>query len=198
MTEIPKSGSESHRQILSIDRTSKRFWQGALICVVLIIGIMVSSNVLVASFQRPSKINSSSTSYDSMSIVSYTNTDVTPYITGGFYDEFNVSSSQVQTATPPDMWFNITVVSTGADNAVVSIIVAVYRVDLATFNSIQTYGDRDVYLVEQGVYTDTATNFFNLDNQASTYVWAVWFTVTHKTVAWDVDITINLRYNWHS
>ena len=133
-----------------------------------------------------------------MSIASYTNTDVTPYITGGFHDEFNVSSSQVQTTTPPDMWFNITVVSTGADNVVVSIIVSVYRLDLATFNSIQTYGDRDVYLIEQGVYTDTATNFFNLDNQASTYVWAVWFTVTHKTVAWDVDITINLRYNWHS
>jgi hypothetical protein len=133
-----------------------------------------------------------------MSIVSYTNTDITPYISGMMYNEFSVNSSQVQTDTPPDMWFNITVISTGADNVMVSIFVAVYRCDLATFHSNPVYSSGDPDLVEQGGYTNTATGFFNLDNQASTYVWAVLFNVSHKTVVWDVDITINLRYNWHS
>ncbi|MFX1262635.1 MAG: hypothetical protein ACFFAZ_11140 [Promethearchaeota archaeon] len=198
MTEIPKSGSESHRQLPSIRRTSDCSRRGALICVVLIIGTMVSGNVFVSSFRGPSKTDSGATSYDSMSIVSYTNTDITPYITGMMHDEFNVNSSQVQTSTPPDMWFNITVISTGVDNVMVSILVAVYRLDLDAFNSIPRWDIRDSYLVQQGLYTNTATNFFNLDNQVSTYVWAVWFNVSHKTVVWDVDITINLRYNWHS
>jgi hypothetical protein len=198
MTDIPRSGSESHRQLPSIHRTSDCSKPGALICVVLIIGIIVGANVFVANSQGPSKTDSSATSHDSISIISYTNTDITPYITGMMHDEFSVNSSQVETTTPPDMWFNITVVSTGADNVMVSVFVSVYRLDLASFDSIPTSSGRDSYLVEQGMYTNTATDFFNLDNQASTYVWVVWFNVSHKTVVWDVDITINLRYNWLS
>jgi hypothetical protein len=198
MTEIPNSGSESHQQLPNIHRGSRCSKRGALICVVLIIGIIVGANVFVTSSRGPSKTDSSETMYDSRSIVSYTNTDITPYITGMMHDEFSVNSSEVQTTTPPDMWFNITVISTGADNVLVSIFVDVYRLDLASFDSIPTWSGRDSYLVEQGMYTNTATGFFNLDNQASTYVWVVWFNVSHKTVIWDVDITLNLRYNWHS
>ena len=169
-----------------------------MVCIVLIIGIMVSANVFVASFRGPSKTDSGATSYDSMSIVNYTNTDITLDRAGMMHNEFGVNTSQVQTTTPPDMWFNITVASTGTDNVMVSIHVAVYRLDLASFDSIPTWDIRDSYLVKQGDYTNTARDFFNLDNQASTYVWVIWFNASHKTVAWDVDITINIRYNWHS
>lgn len=141
-------------------------------------------------------ITGGGSSYDTRSIVSYSGTDVDIYPTY-YYDEFSVYSSEVQTSTQPDVYFDINVYDTGSDSVTVTIHVAIYEIDKTTFDSISTWSGLNPYLVDQGNYTSSTLDFFDLNNIADTYVWVIWFEASSKTDTWSVDIGLTLRYNWN-
>jgi hypothetical protein len=133
--------------------------------------------------------------YDTRTIDSYSNQDVTLYPT--FYPgEFDVYSSETQTSTVPDLYFDITV-NTGSDSVSVSVHIAVYDTDLSTFDSLSWEDLDNYYLVGEDTYTGGADDFINLYNYAETYTWVIWFDASFKSDTWDVDITLTLRYNWN-
>ena len=135
-------------------------------------------------------------SYQTRSIASYSNQDVSLF-PSYYYDEFSVSSYETQTTTSPDLDFEISVTSTGSDGVTVTVHVAVYEIDKTTFDGISTWAGLDSYLVDQGDYTTTASDFINLYNYADTYVWVFWFDASSKTSTWSVNIDLTLRYNWN-
>ena len=78
----------------------------------------------------------------------------------------------------------------------VTIHFAIYSIDMTTFDSIPTWPGLDSYLVEEGDYLSSVSNWFDLNNYADTYVWVIWFEATSKTDIWTVDIDLTLQYNW--
>ena len=135
-------------------------------------------------------------SYDTRSIANYSNQDVQLFSTY-YYDEFSVSSSETLTSTSPDIQFIVEVIDTGSDAVSVTIHFAVYEIDQTTFDSIPTWAGVAPYLVDSANYTNSANDFFNLNNNADTYTWVLWFEASSKTDVWSVDITMTLRYNWN-
>jgi hypothetical protein len=107
-----------------------------------------------------------------------------------------VTNAETQTSTQPDLQFDISVDDTGVDAVSVTIHFAIYDIDQTSFDAITTWGGLDPYLVEDGDYLNSVSSFFDLNNNADTYVWVIWFEATSKTSVWDVDIDLTLRYNW--
>ncbi|MHA3963784.1 MAG: hypothetical protein AM325_009605 [Candidatus Thorarchaeota archaeon SMTZ1-45] len=196
MTEIPMPGPEPYQQAPKKSTSSDCCKWGAIICVIFIIGIIIIAIVFVGSFWSFFNWGNGEPSYSERSLGSFNNIDVDLFSTF-YYDEFDVYSSETQTTTPPDVYFDISVDDTGVDVVTVTIHFAIYEIDQTTFDSIPTWAGLDSYLVEQGDYYDTATGFFNLQNYASTYVWVIWFEASSKTSVWTVDVDLTLRYNWN-
>lgn len=195
MTEIPMPGPEPYQQAPKKSDSSDCCKIGVIICVIFIIGIVIIAVVFLGSFA--SLFNwGGGPSYQTRSIVTYSNQDVSLF-PSYYYDEFSVSSFETQTTTQPDLDFEISVVSTGSDSVTVTVHVAVYEIDKTTFDGISTWAGLDSYLVNQGDYTTTASDFINLYNYADTYVWVFWFDASSKTSTWSVNIDLTLRYNWN-
>lgn len=194
MTEIPMPGPESYQPVKKSSAGTDCCKIGAIICVVLIIGMVIIAMVFMGSIL--SIFGGGGTSYSTRTIASYSNEDVELF-GSYYYDEFYVSSSDTMTSTAPDIEFDIDARNTGSDDVTVTIHFAIYEIDMTTFDSISTWGGLDPYLVEDGDYLDRAEDFFNINNYAETYVWVIWFEASSKTDVWSVDISLVLRYNWN-
>ena len=195
MTEIPMPGPEPYQQAPKKSGSSDCCKIGAIICVVFIIGMVVIAVVFLGTFA--SIFNwGGGTSYQTRSITTYSNQDVELFPTY-YAGEFSVYSSETQTTTSPDLDFEISVISTGGDSVTVTVHVAVYEIDKTSFDAISTWAGLDSYLVDQGDYQTTASDFINLYNYADTYVWVFWFDASSKTSTWSVNIDLTLRYNWN-
>ncbi len=198
MTEIPMPASDPYQPA-----PPKRSggsdcckW-GAIICVVLIIAMVLISMIWIGGVLSMfgGIFGNGGATYGERTLATYTNTDIELY-SSYYYDEFDVTSSETQTSTDPDVSFDINVASTGTDSVSVTIHFAIYSIDQATFDSITTWPGLDSYLVQEGDYTNSVSSFFDINNYADTYVWVIWFEATSKTSVWSVDIDITLRYNW--
>ncbi len=93
----------------------------------------------------------------------------------------------------PDLLFEVIVDDTGSDAVSVEIHIAVYELDLATFDML-SFAGRAPYLVGEGTYANSVDAYIDLYDYASTYVWVVYFSASSKTDVWDVDLTLTLRY----
>ena len=195
MTEIPMPASPDYQQPPKRSSSSDCCKWGAIICVILIIGMVIIAMIFVGGILNIFGGNGG-TSYDTRPLTSYNNVDVDLF-GNYYYAEFDVYSSEVLTTTSPDVLFEISVDDTGSDAVSVTIHCAIYEIDQTTFDSITTWPGLDSYLVEESDYTNTVDDFFNLNNYASTYVWVVWFEASSKTDIWTVDIDLTLRYNWN-
>lgn len=193
MTEIPMPGPEPYQQAPKQSATSGCCKIGAVICVIFIIGMVVVAAIMWGSLL--SIFNWGGPSYGERSIANYNNEDIQLFGTY-YYDEFYVSSAETQTSTRPDVLFDISVDDTGVDVVNVTIHFAIYEIDKTTFDSISTWAGVDPYLIQEGDYTNTAYDYFDLNNNAATYVWVIWFEASSKTSVWTIDIDLTLRYNW--
>lgn len=197
MTEIPMPASDPYQP--SAPKRSEGSqcckW-AAIICVVLIIGMLLIALVFWGSFLSLfGGIIGGGTTYDTRSVASYNNSDVELFPTF-YYDEFSVSSAETMTSTSPDIYFDISVDDTGTDAVSVTIHFAIYDMDQASFDAIPTWGGVAPYLVQSGNYTTSVSTYFNINNNADTYVWVIWFDAASKVDPWIVDIDLTLRYNW--
>ncbi|MFX1262441.1 MAG: hypothetical protein ACFFAZ_10160 [Promethearchaeota archaeon] len=167
---------------------------GTTFIIVLVIAIIVVAGVVVVLMSGLSN-GPASGSHDERQIADYMNQDIelTPtYYRGGF----SVSSSEVQTTIVPDLLFDIYVRDTGTDSVSVSGHIAVYEASVSVVDGASTWGDLDTYLVDEGTYPSPFSQRIDLYNYVSSYTWVLWFEASNKTVVWDVDITLTLRYNW--
>ena len=197
MTEIPMPASDPYQPAPKRSGGSDCCKWGAIICVVLIIGMILISMIFLGGILSMfgGIFGGGGATYGERSLTTYSNQDIELF-PSYYYDEFSVSSSETQTTTAPDVSFDISVGSTGNDSVSVTIHFAIYDIDQATFDSISTWPGLDSYLAEQGDYTNSVSNWFDLNNNADTYVWVIWFEATSKTSVWSVDIDLTLRYNW--
>ncbi|MHA1951725.1 MAG: hypothetical protein ACXAAO_12760 [Candidatus Thorarchaeota archaeon] len=168
-----------------------------IICVLLIIGMIVIAMIFwggIASIFGG--IIGGGSTYDTRSIASYSNSDVdlSPIY---YYAEFDVSSSDTQTSTSPDLFFDISIGSTGTDSVTVTIHYAVYETDGATVYNAATWSELNIYLLDDGDTTSSVNSYINLNNYADTYTWVLWFEASSKLDTWSVDIDLTLRYNWN-
>ena len=192
MTEIPMPASDPYQPAPQKSSTGSECCKwGAIICVILIIAMVVIAMVFLGGVLSIF----GGAQYGEREIASYNNTDVQLFTTY-YYDEFSVTSAETRTSTQPDIQFDISVDDTGVDVVSVTIHFAVYDIDQTTFDSIPTWGGLDPYLVQDGDYTNSVSSFFDLNNNADTYVWVIWFEASSKTDVWTVDIDLTLRYNW--
>ncbi|MBN2230044.1 MAG: hypothetical protein JW779_10700 [Candidatus Thorarchaeota archaeon] len=196
MTEIPMPGPETYEPTKKSSTGSDCCKWTVIICVILIIGMFVIAMVFMGGILSIFGGGGIGSNYSTRTITSYSNQDIDLYTTY-YYDEFYVSSSETMTMTEPDIQFDIVVDDTGSDSISVTIHFAIYAIDQSTFDSIPTWAGLDSYLVEDGDYTNTASDYFNLNNYADTYVWVIWFEASSKTDVWNVDIDLTLRYNWN-
>jgi hypothetical protein len=197
MTEIPMPASDPYQPAPQKSSTGSDCCKwGAIICVILIIGMVVIAMVFMGGvLSMFGGIFGGGSSYDTRSITSYNNSDVDLFPTF-YYDEFYVSSAETMTSTSPDISFDISVVDTGTDAVSVTIHFAIYEMDQVSFDAIPTWGGVAPYLVQSGNYTNSVTTFFNINNYSDTYVWVIWFDAASKTSTWTIDIDLTLRYNW--
>jgi hypothetical protein len=135
------------------------------------------------------------TTYETRSIVTYSNTDVDIY-PAYYYSEFNVYSYETETSIQPDVYFEISVDDTGSDAVTVTVHYAIYDADAATVYGAATWSELDVYLLGSGSTASFVDDFVDLNNYADTYTWVLWFEAASKVDTWDVDIDLTLRYNW--
>jgi len=175
---------------------------GVVICVLFIVGMLIIAMVfwggIASIFGGIFGGGGGGTSYDTRTISS-TNRDITIYGTEGYYyyGEFDVYSSEVQTSTPPDVFFDISIVHTGTDSVTVTIHYAIYETDSATVVGAATWSELNVYLMDDGDSSNSVNTYINLNNYADTYTWVLWYEASSKTDTWSVDIDLTLRYNWN-
>ena len=155
------------------------------VIAVVIIGLVVITAILGG-------LGPSGPSYESRQIESYTNEDPDVYPTY-YRSEFSVYSSEVETSIAPDLYFEI-IVNSGSDS--VTTHIAVYNLDQATFDAIETWSEADSYLMNEYDLSGNVYEWIDLNNYADTYTWVLWFDCSDKTSTWDIDITLTLRYNW--
>jgi hypothetical protein len=161
-----------------------------IVLVVIIIAVIGVAAVLVL---QPGG-NAQSGDYSTREIEDYNNEDIELYPT--FYRaEFSVSSSETQTDIQPDLHFEIDV-NTGSDDVTVDIVIAVYDVDLSTFDTLSWSELDNNYQMDKTTHTGEVLDFVDLHNYSDTYTWIIWFEASSKADVWDVDITLTLRYNW--
>lgn len=195
MTEIPMPASDPYQQPPKKSSTSSDCCKwGAIICVILIIGMVIIAMVFMGSLL--SFFNGGiDFTYDERTLASYNNSDIDIY-PAYYYSEFEVYSYETLTSTAPDVNFVISIDDTGNDSVTVTTHFAIYEIDYTDFANL-TWIERDAYLIEEGDYSSTyVDSFFDINNEASTYVWVLWFDASSKTSVWTVDIDLILRYNW--
>jgi hypothetical protein len=195
MTEIPMPASDPYQPAPKRSGGSDCCKWGAIICVVLIIGMILIAVIFMGGILSMFGGFGGGATYGERNIATYSSSDVELY-GSYYYDEFDVSSAETQTSTAPDVSFDIAVTDTGVDGVSVTVHFAIYDIDKVTFDSIPTWPGLDTYLVQEGDYSTSVSSFFNINNNADTYVWVVWFEATSKTSVWSVDIDLTLRYNW--
>ena len=197
MTEIPMPASDPYQPAPKRSGSSDCCKWGAIICVILIIGMILIAAIFMGGVLSMfgGIFGGGGATYGERTITTYNNSDVDLF-SSYYYDEFDVSSSETQTTTAPDLQFDISVDDTGVDAVSVTIHFAIYSIDKTTFDSIPTWPGLDSYLVEEGDYTNSVSDWFDLNNYSDTYVWVIWFEATSKTDIWTVDIDLILRYNW--
>jgi hypothetical protein len=198
MSEIPIPASDPYQQPKQSSGYGTCCKIGVVVCVLLIVGMIIIAMVFMGGLLSifGGITTGGGTTYSTRSLQSSNNVDIDIYPTY-YYDEFSVYSSEAQTTTSPDVYFDISVDDTGSDAVSVTIHFAIYEIDQTTFDSIPTWGGLDSYLVEDGDYSTARVDFFNIYNYASTYVWVIWFDAASKADIWTVDITLTLRYNWN-
>ncbi len=200
MSEIPMPASEPYQPPRQSSGYGTCCKIAVVICVLLIIGMLIIALAFMGGLINLfGGIIGNGSNFESRTLVSYNNIDVDIYEPLGtyYYDDFDVYSYEVLTTTSPDVLFDISVDDTGVDAVSVTIHIAIYDIDRATFDSITTWSGLDTYLVDEGDYTNQVDTYFNLNNNADTYVWVFWFDAASKTDTWTVDIDITLRYNWN-
>ena len=197
MTEIPMAGPDPYQQPPQRKSSSSDCCKwGVILCVVLIIAMVLIAMIWLGGIMSlfGGFFNGGAT-YGERSLGSFNNSDVDLFPTY-YYDEFDVTSSETQTSIVPDVLFEISVVNTGSDAVTVTIHIAIYDMDQASFDAIPTWGGVAPYLISSANYTTTVDTFINLNNYADTYTWVIWFEATSKTSTWSIDIDLTLRYNW--
>jgi archaellin len=158
-----------------------------VLCIVVIAVVVIGVIAATVLLGGPS--------YQTRVVDEYYNEDVNLSTTTFYRGEFYVSSSETQTSTQPDLYFQITV-DTGSDSMSVTVHIAVYNLDVATFDSIETWAEVDNYLMDEKDIAPPVDDYIDLYNFADTYTWVIWFEASEKTDTWNVDITLTLRYNW--
>ncbi len=184
MTEIPLPPD-----YVEPERPSRGPGFGRNLIVGLIIAIVVVAGVLVVflGFLGNGGVAGE------REIGSWNNFDVDLYPGWIYREEFSVSASEAQGSLLPDLLFEVIVDDTGSDAVSVEIHIAVYELDLATFDML-SFAGRAPYLVGEGTYANSVDAYIDLYDYASTYVWVVYFSASSKTDVWDVDLTLTLRY----
>lgn len=210
MTEIPLPPSDGY---VEPSAPSKGPGCGKMLIVGLIIAIVVIGGFIVVMLPgllngnnttttttptTPVTTTTTSAPYDVRSITQSIRVDIDLISTTYYADEFYVSSSEVLTTTPPDLWFTVVVWDYGVDSGPVDVYIAVYETDLTTVEDAATWGELDTYLVDDGTYEADVGEYINLYNYPSTYTWVIWFEGASKTSVWEVSVYIWLRYNWDS
>ncbi|MFW9958662.1 MAG: hypothetical protein ACFFCT_11385, partial [Candidatus Odinarchaeota archaeon] len=198
MSEIPIPASDPYQQPKQSSGYGTCCKIGVVVCVLLIVGMIIIAMVFMGGLLSifGGIFTGDGSSYQNRNLFSTNNEDINIF-PDYYYDEFSVYSSEVLTSTQPDVYFDISVDDTGSDAVSVTIHFAIYEIDQTTFDSILTWSGLDSYLVEDGDYSTSCTDYFNINNYASTYVWVIWFDAASKTDVWTVDITLTLRYNWN-
>jgi len=183
LTEIPLPPDYSEPA-----KPSKGIGFGWKVIGVLIVAVVVVAGVAVVFFGSIDMNGGGE-----RQIGDWNNVDIELYPGVIYRDEFSVSSSEAQGSLLPDLDFDISVDNTGSDSVSVEIHIAVYELDVTTFDSLSSSG-RAAYLVEELTSTDSINTWIDLYDYASTYVWVVYFSASSKTDVWDVDMTLTLRY----
>jgi hypothetical protein len=198
ISEIPIPLSDPYEQPKKSSDSGTCCKIGVVICVILIVGMIIIAMVFMGGFLSVfgGITTGGGSTYQTRSLLSSTGQDIN-ISPAYYYNDFSLSTSDVQTTTSPDVYFVINVEDTGSDAVSVTIHFAIYKINQTTFESIPTWGGLDSYLVEEGDYTTACSSYFDINNYASTYVWIIWFEATSKTSVWTVDITLTLRYNWN-
>ena len=165
------------------------------IAAIVIIAIVVVAAVVIVVIWNPFAPSSNGPTYQSRTIKNVSQ-DINLWPT--FYrEEFSVSSSETQTTIEPDLYFQITVLSTGTDSVSVTITYEVYEVSQSMFDSL-SWSELDPYLLDSDSGTNSVGDWINLNNYADTYTWVIIFEASSKNSTWDVDVTLTLRYNWQT
>ena len=170
---------------------------GAVLCVVFIILMIIIAWLWLGAFASlfGGIFGGSSGTYGERTLGTLNNNNIDLF-PNYYFGEAAVASSEVQTSIAPDVYFTVNLDNTGTDSVTVTIHCAIYDCDQSTFDSL-TWSELDsLYLVEDGNFTNSVSDYFNIHNYSDTYVWIIWFDASSKTSTWSVDIDVTLRYNW--
>ena len=77
----------------------------------------------------------------------------------------------------------------------VNCTIIVYEMDYATFNS-STESQREAAIIGSRSRNDTVRSDISLNGVPDKYTWVVFFNAPQKTSDWEIDITVQLRYNY--
>lgn len=161
-----------------------------VMCIAVIGVVIVGLIILTALFGGGPEPE-----YGERVIDEYNNSDVNLSDTTFYRGGFSVSSSETLTDTQPDLLFEITV-DTGSDSVSVSVHIAVYDIDVDTFDDITTWSEANNHRIGYGDINPPVNHFIDLHNYADSYTWVFWFDAAEKSDTWSVDITLTLRYNY--
>jgi hypothetical protein len=198
MSEIPMPASDPYQPA---PKKESGCWTCGKIAIVVCVALIILMFVIVLVFMGSMAslfggiFGGTGSTYETRSIATYSSTDVDIY-PAYYYSEFNVYSYETETSIQPDVHFTINVVDTGTDAVSVTVHYAIYDTDAATVYGATTWSELDVYLLESGDSVSTVNDFINLNNNADTYTWVLWFEASSKVDTWQVDIDLTLRYNW--
>jgi peptide/nickel transport system permease protein len=106
---------------------------------------------------------------------------------------FEITEENVETGEPPRVFFGAEVIDTGVDQIPVTIFIAIYEIDLETFETLSE-SQREQYIVETANATTKVTQYLVLEADPTTYVYVIWFDASQKTNTWSVNIRIILTY----
>jgi hypothetical protein len=189
MSEIPMPEPDGYEPTPTPTKKKRGCCSRTVMCIGIIAIVVVGVIAVTVLLGGPEP------EYGERVVADYNNSDIDLSDITFYRDEFSVSSSETMTSTQPDLLFQITV-DTGSDSVSVSVHIAVYELDIDTFDSIETWAETNDYLVAENDFAPPVNNYLDLYNYAETYTWVIWFDASGKTDTWSVDITLTLRYNW--
>ena len=113
-----------------------------------------------------------------------------------YYGEFELVTDHVNDETPPDILFTLSY-DTGSDTGYVYTYVAVYELDIATFDGMD-WLERDLYLVDYDEGYGDFSTYIDLPQVTGDYTWVLFIVYEElvKSDVWSCDFNVYLRYNW--
>ena len=168
---------------------------GAFVGFTLLGGMQATTTTTETTSTTTSTTSTTVSNHDSTILYSYSQFDpgVYPDI---YYNDFYLSTDQVDDTTPPDVLFTAIYYDTGNDLIDdITFWGECYDISGSSFASM-SWTDRWNHLVERITIHDTGSNYIDLPKQTGTYTWVFYYDIGEKTDAWTVSVYVTLRYNW--